>query len=579
MLDVVNRGNTVAVPNFNRATRPLFAAGSDPNPPIDVGDGFLMKRGFVVISCGWQGDVPEIPGLFRMRPPEAREAQGQPLRGRVYSQLQSSGPVEHFLLSDRGHIPYPAADLEEAGAVLTVRDMADGPETVIPRARWRFARVEGGRVVPDATHIHLDGGFDKGRLYQITYTAVGAPVLGLSMAALRDAVSWLKHGDAAVGPPGAGAARMGLRVRALADRAAPAHARPRGPEPGRAGPRGHRRDHRQRGGRDAGRVQPALRSELEGPEPHDGAPVPVHRPAAERSRHGGEGRAPRAARRAREPASRVLHQQLGGVSPRRRLADPHRPRRRAGRRTRPQCPRVSLRRHRARPRRVAAHRHPARRRRCDGHRRAIPAPARRGGLRPAAARLPRPPRPLGRRGRRAAAEPPSPHRRRHRGPAGGARAGLRARARGALPGASRQAPAPRLDEPAAPAGPRVRLARLRRRRRRQRGGRHRPARARGAARHPHRLEPRAIPTSAAPSSSSSSRARRCRFTAPAPRERRRATRARPSRSATPRAPTISSASRSAAVALARAGYLLEEDVELSVAAGGKLWDQFAGPGG
>src|SRR6266545_2182389 len=109
MLDVVNRGNTVAVPNFNRATRPLFGAGSDPNPPIDVGDGFLMKRGVVVISCGWQGDVPEIPGLFRMRPPEARNAQDQPLRGRVHSQLQSSAPVPQFLLSDRGHIPYPAA--------------------------------------------------------------------------------------------------------------------------------------------------------------------------------------------------------------------------------------------------------------------------------------------------------------------------------------------------------------------------------------------------------------------------------------------------------------------------------------
>src|SRR5687767_6954468 len=49
MLDVVNRGNTVAVPNFNRATRPVFGPGSDPNPPIDAGDGLLMKRGFVVI--------------------------------------------------------------------------------------------------------------------------------------------------------------------------------------------------------------------------------------------------------------------------------------------------------------------------------------------------------------------------------------------------------------------------------------------------------------------------------------------------------------------------------------------------
>src|SRR5262245_37560047 len=32
--------------------------------------------------------------------------------------------------------------------------------------------------------------------------------------------------------------------------------------------------------------------------------------------------------------------------------------------------------------------------------------------------------------------------------------------------------------------------------------------------------------------------------------------------------------RQAAVALARTGYLLEEDIELSVAAGGKHWDQF-----
>ena len=42
LLDVVNRGNTVAVPNFNRATRPVFGPGSDPHPPVDVGDGFLM---------------------------------------------------------------------------------------------------------------------------------------------------------------------------------------------------------------------------------------------------------------------------------------------------------------------------------------------------------------------------------------------------------------------------------------------------------------------------------------------------------------------------------------------------------
>jgi hypothetical protein len=207
LLDVVNRGNTVAVPNFNHATRPVFGPGSDPTPPVDVGDGFLMKRGWAVISCGWQGDVPAIPGLFRMHTPDARDPEGRPLCGRVHSQLQSPGPVEHFLLSDRGHVPYPAADLEERDALLTVRDQPDGPVTVISRDRWRFARVEAGRVVPDAHHVHLSGGFEKGRLYQVTYTATGAPVLGLSMAALRDAVSWLKHGGPGEGNPAPGVLR------------------------------------------------------------------------------------------------------------------------------------------------------------------------------------------------------------------------------------------------------------------------------------------------------------------------------------------------------------------------------------
>lgn len=207
VLDVVNRGNTVVVPNFNRATRPVFRPDSDPNPPIDVGDGFLMRRGYAVISCGWQGDVPGLPGLLRLDGPEALDRDGRPLTGRVYTQLQASDDVPHFLLSDRGHRPHPAADLDERDAVLTVRDQPDGEFETIARERWRFARVVDGRVTPDREHVHLDGGFAKGRLYQIVYTAIGAPVRGLSMAALRDSVSWLKHGAASDGTPAAGAIR------------------------------------------------------------------------------------------------------------------------------------------------------------------------------------------------------------------------------------------------------------------------------------------------------------------------------------------------------------------------------------
>jgi len=199
LLDVVNRGNTIAVPNFNRATRPAFAPGADPNPPIDTGDGFLMRRGFVVLSCAWQGDLPDLPGLLRLHGPDTLDAGGRPIKGRVYTQLQTHVPAALLLLSDRGHRPYPAADIEERDAQLTVQDQPDAEPVLIPRERWRFT--------PDAGHVALDGGFEKGRLYRIAYTALGAPVMGLGPAALREAASWIKHGTAGEGNPAPGRLR------------------------------------------------------------------------------------------------------------------------------------------------------------------------------------------------------------------------------------------------------------------------------------------------------------------------------------------------------------------------------------
>ncbi|MFI5280912.1 MAG: alpha/beta hydrolase domain-containing protein, partial [Gemmatimonadales bacterium] len=208
LVDVVNRGNTVSVPNFNHATRPAFGPGSDPNPPVDTGDGWLMRRGWVVVSCGWQCDLPPgVPGLLRLEAPEALGPDGRRLTGRVYVQLQAPVDVADFLLSDRGHAPYEAADLGEREAVLLVRDQPDGVAQVIPRSHWRFARVEGERVIPDARHIYLEGGFAKGRIYQLAYAGIGAPVLGLGMAALRDCAAWLKHDSAAEGNPAPGALR------------------------------------------------------------------------------------------------------------------------------------------------------------------------------------------------------------------------------------------------------------------------------------------------------------------------------------------------------------------------------------
>ena len=193
LLDVVNRGNPTALTNFNSA------AGR-----LDAGNGFLMRQGYTVLWCGWQDDVPTTPGLIRVHVPEAVDAGGQPLSGKIAVTFQPDALVHSQLLSDRLHRPHPAKDLHGPDAVLTVQDHEDAPPHTIPRDQWSFARLDGDRVIPDPNHIHLSSGFLPGKVYQVVYTTVGAPVIGLGLIAARDIVSFLRYSSAREGNPCAG---------------------------------------------------------------------------------------------------------------------------------------------------------------------------------------------------------------------------------------------------------------------------------------------------------------------------------------------------------------------------------------
>ncbi len=202
LLDVVNRGNRVGLPNFNRAPRLFVEADVSVEVPVDLGDGFLMQRGFTVVACGWQVDTPDFPALINMR--QGRDVPNR--TGRVYVQLQSLQDTHNFLLSDKNHKAYPAHDMNEADAVLEVRDMPDGEAKRVPRDQWRFGRIDDhGTYIADPHYICTTAApFDKGLLYQIVYTTDWMPVLGLSFAALRDCVSWFKYGAESIAPPIAG---------------------------------------------------------------------------------------------------------------------------------------------------------------------------------------------------------------------------------------------------------------------------------------------------------------------------------------------------------------------------------------
>jgi Alpha/beta hydrolase domain len=177
LLEVSNRGGKAVLPYFNRAMWSLDPSTSE------FGDRLLMRLNLTVIWVGWQFDVPRQPGLLRLRAPIARGVDG-PIEGLVRSDWTIERTTVTLPLADRDHVAYPVTDPANPDNVLTVRSSRLGPREVVPRERWRF---------PDPTHVSLDGGFQRGRIYELVYRARDPVVVGVGLAAIRDVVSWARY--------------------------------------------------------------------------------------------------------------------------------------------------------------------------------------------------------------------------------------------------------------------------------------------------------------------------------------------------------------------------------------------------
>jgi len=205
---VANRGRMGAVP---------LSGGAYPTQVtdrIEPGDGWLLKRGWTVAWCGWQWDVIRRPGVVGLQAPQALE-DGRPIQGQVMVEFQPNEAhpdqlLAHFPLHpppgdvNVEHQPYPAADVNDPDAIMTVREWGDGPRTVIPRQQWRFARDQAGQPVQDDTRVWIEGGFRAGLIYNVVYRTRICPVVGTGLLAMRDVVSFLRYGSAADGNPCAG---------------------------------------------------------------------------------------------------------------------------------------------------------------------------------------------------------------------------------------------------------------------------------------------------------------------------------------------------------------------------------------
>lgn len=186
LYDVVNRGNKVALHSFNDAPRnrenPAAMAVNDPSLPIDAGNGFLMRHGFTVLWSGWQGGgVLGGSDLMAARLPIATDT-AKPIVGVSREEFV----FEHAHSPIAATLSYPAACMDPAECVLTVRQRARDPRIPIGPEHWRFL---------SDTQIQIDrpAGFDASALYEFIYPAKDPIVMGLGCAAIRDLVSFFRY--------------------------------------------------------------------------------------------------------------------------------------------------------------------------------------------------------------------------------------------------------------------------------------------------------------------------------------------------------------------------------------------------
>src|SRR5215510_9574808 len=190
--DAPNRGGKRIVAFLNDALQ-----SNDPSTIEDAGNGFLMRQGYTIVWCGWQGDLMPQKDWLVMRVPVAT-INGEELTRRVRTEIvvEEKGIQSQPLSGDERVKSYPAASLNKSLATLTVREKGYGRRIPIDESQWEFAAcTKDGRktIRRSAQDLYLRSGFKPGYIYEFIYPAKNPLVLGLGFAVVRDLISFMRY--------------------------------------------------------------------------------------------------------------------------------------------------------------------------------------------------------------------------------------------------------------------------------------------------------------------------------------------------------------------------------------------------
>jgi hypothetical protein len=195
LFDAPNRGGKRIVAFLNDAPQ-----SNDPGSIEDAGNGFLMRQGYTIAWCGWQGDLLPVENWLVLKVPVATNG-GKPIVSKVRTEIvvDEKGVKPQPLSADERVESYAAASRDKIRASLTVREKSYGPRIPVPFSEWEFASCEKNprtgkeTIKPSARDLYLRAGFRPGHIYEFIYRAKNPLVLGLGFAAVRDFVSFLRY--------------------------------------------------------------------------------------------------------------------------------------------------------------------------------------------------------------------------------------------------------------------------------------------------------------------------------------------------------------------------------------------------
>jgi hypothetical protein len=174
LVEVVNRGRKGLLGTFDGA-----APSNAPATSTELGDGFLLREGYTLVFVGWEFDV--APPLMHLDAPPASG-----VSGRISVRFTLNEHAADATLNDARE--YSPVNPDDPSSSLTVRRLFWDTPSPIARTKWHFVRPQSG-----APAIVLDGGFEPGLQYELTYNATGARVVGAGMAAIRDVASAFRY--------------------------------------------------------------------------------------------------------------------------------------------------------------------------------------------------------------------------------------------------------------------------------------------------------------------------------------------------------------------------------------------------